>query len=367
MSDPFSARTNFLADEWYIDERDQTIQKSNGDPHEFDPRDAILDSDRILERQLVNVFILERSRARHLGRGQFSTTLDRISDEITWNFRREIKKDILREDEYSGAFKQFEATVQASIPEAFGEKLTEEISGLLGYKVSLKPLLYDSPYGSTHIAKHVDGSLRHVPTDLIGSGHEMMVAIALQIYLAEHLGAPLLIMIDEPEMHLHPRLQEKLGKLLSEKSRTHQIIITSHSPYLVREIGAESNIVRFGFQNGRTEVTPASGLDGKLPWGLSMNEVNYLAFRYTSFGYFNELWAAAMIKFKKESVMDLDQELEAAGLHRTEKWQRSSGNQSSVTLPTLVRNTIHHPENKNNRQILEGDVELAIKELRCVL
>lgn len=367
ISDPFSSRTNFIADEWYLDERDQVVAKVGGDPEKFDSRDAALDVERIMDRVLASAFLLEKSRARHLGRGQFATTLDRITDEISWNFRREIQRDIIRADDYMRAFKQYEATIQASIPDVFGDKFSDELSGVLGYKLSLNPLIYDSPYGGAHIARKLDNGLRDVPAELLGSGHEMMVAMLLQMYLAEHLSAPLLLMIDEPEMHLHPRLQARLGRLLLEKSSSHQIVVTSHSPYLVQEIGSGANIVRFELRGDVTEVVPAPGLASKLPWGLTMNEVNYLAFEFTTYGYFNELWGAAMIKFGKERVMELDSDLSAAGLEKSEIWRRQSGNEEAVTLPTLVRNTLHHPENRLNRRIAEQDVSRAVDCLRRIL
>ncbi len=43
-----------------------------------------------------------------------------------------------------------------------------------------------------------------------------------------------LIAIDEPELSLHPALQRKLAELLLEYSKDRQIVIATHSPYLVR-------------------------------------------------------------------------------------------------------------------------------------
>lgn len=42
-----------------------------------------------------------------------------------------------------------------------------------------------------------------------------------------------LILIDEPEISLHPDLQKKLFKLLLEQSKDKQIIISTHSPYFI--------------------------------------------------------------------------------------------------------------------------------------
>ena len=41
------------------------------------------------------------------------------------------------------------------------------------------------------------------------------------------------IVIDEPELSLHPQLQKKLAKLIGEYSQKRQIIIATHSPYFI--------------------------------------------------------------------------------------------------------------------------------------
>lgn len=55
------------------------------------------------------------------------------------------------------------------------------------------------------------------------------------------------ILIDEPEVSLHPDLQQKLFKLLVEYSKDKQIIISTHSPYFVdwSLFSKKSKIIRF--------------------------------------------------------------------------------------------------------------------------
>lgn len=56
-----------------------------------------------------------------------------------------------------------------------------------------------------------------------------------------------IILIDEPEVSLHPDLQRKLFKLLLEYSKDKQIIISTHSPYFVdwKMFSSHSKIIRF--------------------------------------------------------------------------------------------------------------------------
>ena len=41
------------------------------------------------------------------------------------------------------------------------------------------------------------------------------------------------LLIDEPELSLHPELQRNLCQLMLEFSRTHQLLVATHSPYFV--------------------------------------------------------------------------------------------------------------------------------------
>jgi predicted ATPase len=41
------------------------------------------------------------------------------------------------------------------------------------------------------------------------------------------------IVIDEPELSLHPSLQRRLAILISDVARTRQIICATHSPYFI--------------------------------------------------------------------------------------------------------------------------------------
>ena len=52
----------------------------------------------------------------------------------------------------------------------------------------------------------------------IGSGYEMVFCILYSYYLAKQGGKDLILVLDEPELHLHPSLQQKLMKFLIKAS-----------------------------------------------------------------------------------------------------------------------------------------------------
>lgn len=65
------------------------------------------------------------------------------------------------------------------------------------------------------------------------------------------------IVIDEPELSLHPGLQRKLAKLLAKYAATRQIVISTHSPYFV-DLAALANgatIARVHVRNHETQIS----------------------------------------------------------------------------------------------------------------
>ena len=77
--------------------------------------------------------------------------------------------------------------------------------------------------------EYISGTgLRH-KTDLLGDGVITVIRILLQLYVAKT--NPLII--DEPELSLHPAAQKKLLRVIAEYAEKRQIIISTHSSYFI--------------------------------------------------------------------------------------------------------------------------------------
>lgn len=70
-----------------------------------------------------------------------------------------------------------------------------------------------------------------------------------------------LLMIDEPEIHLHPRLQKKYFELLKDFSIKYnlQSILITHSPVFIDE-NTIKNTYRFYVENGQTKIIKPEGI-----------------------------------------------------------------------------------------------------------
>lgn len=80
-----------------------------------------------------------------------------------------------------------------------------------------------------HFLKFYNGQFSHT-SDGMGEGVVSIFAIVDSLYDSKPNDV---IVIDEPELSLHPALQKRVFNLLKEYSQDRQIILSTHSPYFV--------------------------------------------------------------------------------------------------------------------------------------
>lgn len=102
-----------------------------------------------------------------------------------------------------------------------------------------------------------------MPLELLGTGYLQLIQIFCYILLFK----PKILLIDEPDIHLHPSVQEKLAENLLQIAQAQgiKIIMTSHSPFIVRGAPAGANVVWLA--EGRKQTDDRNIVELALGWG----------------------------------------------------------------------------------------------------
>jgi predicted ATPase len=114
----------------------------------------------------------------------------------------------------------------------------------------------------TSAASREKNLLHPIPVRRMSDGEVTFLAWLSLIFAPVDLGSPFLC-AEEPENHLHPRLLETLAELLHQRqnefgAQASQIIMTTHSPYLIDRFNLEDLII-VEKRDGATRYTkPAS-------------------------------------------------------------------------------------------------------------
>lgn len=166
--------------------------------------------------------------------------------------------------------------------------------------------------------------------------------------------------IEEPETSQHTEHQRKLiSAFLTLAGATNtQVIITTHSPALVKELEFEHLRLIKATSSGKT-IEPV--LPHQLPYP-SLNEVNFLAFSEISEEYHNELYGYIEFEGRLNDFKNGKTTIEY-------KKVLKDGNIKSeqVILTDYIRHQIHHPENTNNTRYTNEQLGQSIELMRTFI
>ncbi len=165
--------------------------------------------------------------------------------------------------------------------------------------------------------------------------------------------------IEEPETSQHTDHQRKLisAFLTLAGTANAQVIVTTHSPALVKELEFKHLRLIKSTSSGKT-IEPVS--PHTLPYP-SLNEVNFLAFSETTEEYHNELYG--YIEFEGK-INDFKSGKTQIDYIKLEKGVKKS---IRLTLTEKIRHQIHHPENKENTKYTDIELRQSIDLMRSYI
>lgn len=198
----------------------------------------------------------------------------------------------------------------------------------------------------------------------------MQRAIALtllQVYIEMTTGneeqKPFYFFIDEPEICLHPLAQIKLIKALNKLSKTQQIFLTTHSPYIFKETEWKINKVKIFTKKDEKIKIENTWNNFGLFWINSPTwwEINYYAYNLPTIEFHNELyWYLYLEKWEDKWIKKFDNEFFITEKSEDKKYPWK-WHENEVSLHTFLRNKIHHPE--DNTIIDINDLKKSISKM----
>lgn len=298
-----------------------------------------------------DVLFLDKNRIFQTRTGNFNPTrFDRLMEDFSYQYLKKTSIENLNDD-LDGKVKK------DKVENDFLAKAIQKFQEISGSQVRLDFLDNYHPFKNAFFATKKDNHQQIYLNDL-GSGYEMIFCLIYSFFLAQQSGKQLIVLIDEPELHLHPSLQEKFVAFLLEFSKDAQIIMTSHSPLLVKQLSFNDQVKIRVMQKGSV----VSEMEKRVLPYISANETNFLAFNLATEEYHNELFEELkFINGDNKSIKSFDNDFFIS----TKGEQKNSpyfGTPNEVSIHTFIRNQIHHQ--KDNGKTKYNDLRASIEKMR---
>lgn len=252
------------------------------------------------------------------------------------------------------------------LEDRLGKNVTEHIkSAWINHPIKITFKIMDG-HINFHV-KDIDTEGRAQTSDMRSDGFKQFVSFLLTV-AAEHKNEELqntILLLDEPETHLHPKAQEYLLTQLvkiTNNNKNNIVLFATHSNYMIdkKDLSRYYRVVKIK-NDKNEEYTEVDQFDKKQ---TSYAEVSYVVFDILDEQYHNELYDRLrdwFLKDKNSREPDESKHSEIIGINPFDdqyfkqikkipkSFQDTSKPQDAeakVTLPTFVRNCIHYPVNK---------------------
>jgi AAA15 family ATPase/GTPase len=369
LSSPFQIGNHFQLVQDQYKKGDGTIAADrSGNVKNVDGRDKIFGNARIADDDELNIFFFDKNRTRQIATGTYKTTFEKICDDLNWNFVKNIN-DENREAVLRSIVGEYFSNVEKITSKNVGTKTAEELKDFFGndefekLKIELLNLLH--PFSNSFFALRGKNDLTQINVRDLGSGIEIILTLLILKNIAGASKGSVIYLIDEPELHLHPKAQERLLELLLEESKNKQIIVSTHSPYLFKGAISQNATLLLCTRDGNSKIKIEDARSkgwGLFPsWSPSWGEINYFAYGMPTIEFHDELYGVLHEKYvtgakdqkdadTRSKQTDFEKNCLQTKLSIELKWTPEFGgvakNEEGVTLATFIRNKSHHPENR---------------------
>lgn len=320
---------------------------------------------------LPRPFYFAKSRDRQLIKG-YNSSLTNVIDELNWRFEKK-QRSKTEEEKFKHKNKVlhahiFENTEGDSLKKTM-EELNKKLEEIGIDSVNLNLIKTLTPYDSSEIVRNLEDL--EIPISQLGSGIEMIISILFLETLACISKEDIIIIVDEPELHLHPTLQDKLAKHFNQISSGIQILVSTHSPFFFKNTMDKKNItvLMTRIEGGKIQVSDAKAVGfGLLKWSPSWGEICYFAYDLPTIEFHDDLYSSIQDKNGTQTIAVTESWFISQGQTKEIKWPDPKTGLIEETLMTFIRNRIHHGDNQNrpmySQQQLKDSIERMIGFLK---
>jgi len=338
--------------------------RKGGKPFQFTKRHLSLnysDTDNTLKS-----FYFNRNRSIQIKRG-YNSSITNIFDDFNWRFINNLADD---KENYLANKNTLEKQIISKIDDKSLNKsltsLNEKLKEFGIPDVGISFIESHSPFNSAFLS-NIIGTM-DLKVDYLGSGIEMIISLMLLETLASLSKDEIMIIIDEPELHLHPSLQDHFIKYLKRISKEKQILVSTHSPYFFKNCCSDNNIKLLVTEaiDNKCIVKDSDVQLHTFPWSPSWGEINYFAYNLPTIEFHNELYGFCQKLTNTSTVKSFEAYLENNRYKKSKTWIREENGDippSPHSIMSYIRNLIHHPENQLNPPFSPEELKESIERM----
>ena len=247
-------------------ELEYDISRNDGDPCKYSRRCDSCRKTMVSKRLRSQLFCMLIGADRGLSYQLSYASKFTLLSKLMHRFHTALLSDFSRKERLSSIFnsllEQFDGVHEFSEFRSALTEMSEELAGNLSYRLDIDFSAYDPSnfFRSLRVHPTLSGEVRSF--DELGSGQAEILALSFAYAYAKAFGqqSSLLLIIDEPESHLHPIAQQWLADRLTRLSTNGlQVVITTHSPHFV-DLSRPENLVLVRRENGSNTATTVTQL-----------------------------------------------------------------------------------------------------------
>ena len=355
-------------------EKGWVIKRSSGTPFKFS--EYHLEATSMKSEEIPRCFYFNKNREQQLKKG-YNSSISSVFDDFNWRFLKGLRK--INTEDSSETFIDKKNSLEKEIIEKVDNSIVNKVfltlnEKLRNFELSDSKLSFidgNAPFDSAFLSRTIGNLDIAIPA--LGSGIEIIISLLFLETLASLSKENIIIIIDEPELHLHPYLQEKLIQYLKDLSKDKQILLSTHSPYFFKNCSANDivELLITTVDNDECLIRAASIELKNFPWSPSWGEINYFAYNLPTIEFHDELYGYIQEKNNISHISDLELFFESNGIVKCKKWIKEVNgvpkSPEDVTLMTYIRNFIHHPENGSNLAYSFEDLKTSIDTMIAIL